>query len=83
MKKQADVHDLFEYSFAKRIVKDVPDLQKKLDLCTEILYNGREYRDIADILYSIQETKFVLQLHYETYSKIMKTKGMIHGKEKK
>lgn len=81
--KKADVHDLFEYSFAKKVLKDVPELQIKLDKCLELLYNGREYRDIADVIYSIQEAKFILNLHYETYSKIVETKGKLNGEKNK
>lgn len=81
MKKKAEIHDIFEYGFAKKVVKDAPDLIKNLDKCAEILYNGREYRDIADVLFAISEAKIMLQLHYETYSKVVKTKGKRSGKK--
>ena len=81
MKKNGDLHNLFEYSFAKRVVKDYPQLIEKLDKCAGILYNDMEYRDIANVLYAIHDAKLMLQLHYSSYKEVADKKGKIERRE--
>ena len=82
MSKKAQVHNLYELQFAKKVVKDVPEILIKLDKIQEMLYNHTEYRDVADVLYAVNDAKTMLEIHLEVYRPVVERKGkIIHGEE--
>lgn len=73
MKK--NIHNLFEYQFAQKVVKEVPGILDALDRCQGICYNYIEYKDIANVMHSINEAKIMLEIHLETYRQVAMNKG--------
>ena len=80
--KKADIHNLYELQFAKKVVKELPEIIKKLDKIQGMLYNHIEYRDVADVLYAVNDAKTMLEIHYNVYKPVVERKGkVIYGEE--
>ncbi len=69
------VHNLYEYSFAKKVCEDVPGIMSKLDKAQSELYEFNHYKDVADVLWAINEAKVMLDIHYKIYSDIYNQRG--------
>ena len=82
-KGKGEIHNLYELQFAKRVVKDVPKILHILEEFQSKLYQYNEYRDIGDVLYSINDAKTMLEVHYEAYKLVVKRKGKVIYDKKK
>lgn len=69
--------NLEEIKLAKKIVQDFPDLLIKLDNCANLVYNGKDYIDIAKVLRQIDESKCMMELILETYRRVLEQNGVI------
>lgn len=70
------VHNLEELQFALRVSKDFPEAIKRIDNCQSLLYDYREYIDIAKILQQLEESKILMEVTYEVYKQIAAKKGV-------
>lgn len=68
---------LEEIKLAIKIVQDFPGLLIKLDNCSAILYNGKDYIDITKVLRQIDESKYMMELILEAYKQVLDQNGVI------
>lgn len=59
------VINLEEIILARRVVKDFPEAIQKLDTCINLIYNLKEYYDIAKVIQQAEESKIMMQLILE------------------
>lgn len=69
------VHNLYEYSFAKKVCEDVPTIIIQLEKAQTALYEYNHYKDVADVLWAINEAKIMLDIHFQVYNEIYNQKG--------
>lgn len=74
---KAKVYNLYEYNFAKKVVQDVPKIIVTLEEFQSKLYEHRQYRDVSDVLYSINEALSMLEIHYLVYKPVADKKGKL------
>jgi len=79
--RKDNVYNLYEYVLAKRVTKEIPVILSELDEMQQVCYKYKEYRDIANIMHSINEAKGMLELHLKTYTSVANKKGTIDGKK--
>lgn len=70
---------MFDYEVAKQIIKDVPNILSKLERSRSDLKQYLHYRDIQNVIDSIDEAKMLLSMHLNTYKDIHKKKGLRDG----
>lgn len=75
--KKDNVHNLYEYQFAKKMVEEIPQILIDLDNCFDLLYNHIDYKDVLDVIYAMADAKFYLQLHYVAYKDVYDKKGKV------
>lgn len=63
-----------EIKLAKRVVKDFPGAIQKLDICLNMLYDNKEYFDIANVIQQMEESKYLMELTLDVYSQILEGK---------
>ncbi|PCI45916.1 MAG: hypothetical protein COB41_00570 [Proteobacteria bacterium] len=80
--KKDNVYNLYEYVFAKKVTKEVPGILLALDKMQLLCYDHMEYRDIANVMSSINEAKLMLELHLDAYKPVAEKKGKRDGKKK-
>lgn len=71
-----NIVNLDEIRFAKKVVKDIPNVVKNLDKCIELLYNYSEYEDISKVLSEIYISKIMLSIFYEAYIIVLEENGV-------
>ena len=77
---KGDRFDLNEYSKAKKVMNDYPELMTLLGNLISVLYKKREYTGIEELLQSAEETRLLLAMQYDYYKYVYKTKGKINVK---
>lgn len=76
MVSKSNIVNLDEIRFAKKVVKDIPNIVKNLDKCIELLYNYSEYEDISKVLSEIYISKVMLSIVYEAYIIVLEENGV-------
>jgi hypothetical protein len=70
-----DVFNLFDYQFAKKVCKDIPQILGIIGKFEKELAKYREYRDVANIQIAINDGKTMLDLHLKAYQPVLENKG--------
>lgn len=63
---------LEEIVLARRVVRDYPGAIQKLDNCLNLLYDSKEYIDIATSINQLRESKYMMELTLEVYTEFLK-----------
>jgi|CXWL01.1.fsa_nt_gi uncharacterized protein (DUF1015 family) len=75
MTPKPNVHHLAEYGFAKQVVEEIPEIMIELERTQAKLYKYNHYKDVADILWAINDAKVVLDIHFSVYKDIYDKKA--------
>lgn len=67
----SNVINFEEIKLAKQIVADFPQLIENLDKCTNLLYNGRAYYDVALVLNQIRDSKVMMEVLLNGYTQVL------------
>ena len=70
-------YDLDTYRYSKKVVKDIPEIIKILDLFQRRLYKYNEYFDVGNVMWSINDCKFMLELGMKRYEEVNQNKGEV------
>jgi uncharacterized protein (DUF1015 family) len=73
--KIPNIHNLAEYAFAKQVVEEIPQIIFELERTQASLYKYNHYKDVADVLWSINDAKVVLDIHFSLYKDIYDKKA--------
>lgn len=63
---------LEEILLARRVVRDYPGAIQKLDNCIKMLYDNKEYIDIATSINQLRESKYMMEITLEVYTEYLK-----------
>lgn len=77
------VHDFIDYSFAKEVVRDHPRIIKIYEKLLPVLYGYAQYQGVWPTIQMVEDSKLLLQMQLDYYSKIYKSKGRIDDTTKK
>lgn len=77
MTKKAEVHNIFEYTYALQVTKDLPKILQLLRDFQPKLDEFMVYKDVAEINNKIDEARTMLQLHLDYYEIIVEKKGKV------
>lgn len=69
------LHYLYEYQFALKVTKEVPNAIENIDKCLKLLYDYKEYIDVAKSIKELEDSKAMLEIILETYKQLVKRKG--------
>lgn len=75
MTPKPNVHHLAEYGFAKQVVEEIPTIMMELEKVQSSLDKYNHYKDVADVLWAINDAKVVLEIHYNVYKEIYDKKA--------
>lgn len=63
---------LEDIALARRVIKDYPAAIQKLDNCIKLLYDNKEYIDIATSINQLHESKYMMELTLEAYKEYLR-----------
>ena len=72
-----NIINLDEIRYAKKVIKDIPEILKILDKFNRMLYNYNEYSDVNIILEESSTSKLMLELILDAYKLVLKENGVI------
>ena len=75
MTPKPNVHHLAEYGFAKQVVEEIPLIMIELEKAQDTLSKYNHYKDVADVLWSINDAKVVLDIHFSVYKDVYDKKA--------
>ena len=75
-----NIHDLTEYAFAREVVRDHPRIIKIYEKLLPALYRFAQYQGVWPTIQMVEESKLLLEMQLEYYSKIYKSKGIVKDK---
>lgn len=70
-------HSLKDYKQAKILEKDLKQIIKIINLAISALHHYAKYAPVSVIISSLQTNKTILEIHYNKYQRILKTKGEV------
>jgi hypothetical protein len=70
-------HDLLDYKQAIKQSKEIPKILKCLDDFYKKLYTYKDYLEINDLLWKIEEIKLYYDVRLYSSNRILKKKGKI------
>lgn len=76
------VHDLTDFMFAKEVVRDHPRIIAVYAKLLPVLYAYAQYQGVWPVINMIEESKLLLEMQLQYYSKIYKSKGKIQDESK-
>lgn len=62
---------LEEIALAKKVTKEFPQAIQTLDKCYNLLYNNKDYIDIARVLREIENSKINMELILQLYTQYL------------
>lgn len=71
----ADVFNLYEYTLAKKISKDIPKLIDLLEKMDKILSQYQQYQAAADVRFTINDALTDLEIALHRYKDVLNRKG--------
>jgi hypothetical protein len=63
---------LEDIALARRVTRDYPGAIQKLDNCIKLLYDSKEYIDIATSINQLYESKYMMELTLEAYKEYLR-----------
>lgn len=71
-------YDLDSYRYSKKVVKDIPEIIKILDNFQIKLYKYNSYYDVSNVMWSVNDAKFMLELGLKRYEEVNQNKGEVN-----
>lgn len=73
--------DLQKYRISKEIVEEFPKLIEILNIINYELYPYQKFAPITEILHKVHETKGLIKIQLDHYTKIHEDKGLVEDVE--
>lgn len=71
------IHNLLDYHEAKTVVQDFPRIIKIYEKLLPALYHYAGYQGVWPVIRLVEDSKLLLELQLDHYSKIYKNKGLL------
>jgi hypothetical protein len=69
------IHNLDEYRLAKMVAKDYPKALKNIDKSLEMLYNYKNYVDVAMCINQLYDSKHMMEITLNVCKHVLKNNG--------
>lgn len=70
------LHDFTDFAFARDVVKDHPRIIKVYEKLLPVLYNYAQYQGVWPVIQMVEDSKLLMEMQLDYYSKIYKNKGL-------
>lgn len=77
VKKENNVYDFTDYTFAREVVRDHPRIIAIYTKLLPALYNFAQYQGVWPTIQMVEDSKLLLEMQLDYYSKIYNDKGRI------